>query len=362
MNPKRLRTILQSVKSERRGGAPHEVWVKKNRDILMMQVRNTMDLSAARTYGNSMRHLFGILFPVETLALAGRAIAVFVLALGTIVGGGLASAQMYRTAEPGHVMYTLKVAVERTQLALAPSVEYRARLLAEFADRRVDEVAKLAETPDRESGHIAAVLASFNNDVTGLQGALEELRKSDPVNVVETAKLMERKMAVYQNVLSKAGASLPSSYADSFAQARDLVDGLTIKAMAVIVEKHLEGSALASKSVLVSKFEDRLSQAEAKVDSASDNSVDAKVAVRAKQAKDAIAEVKRLVKDEQYQAALSKMVDVVELTKEVESKSKVDVTVPAPETVQPASSDAQKVEAPAISPVKTDDAVGSPNR
>ncbi len=326
----------------------------------MMQVRNTMDLSATRTFGDNMRHLFGILFPYETLALAGRAIAVFVLALGTIVGGGLASAQMYRTAEPGDMMYSLKIAVEKTQLALAPSIEYRARLLAEFADRRMDEVAKLAEAPTRENGHIADVLVSFAGDVSGLQGALEELRQADPKNVVETAKLMERKMAVYQNVLSKAGASLPSSYADSFAQARDLVDGLTIKAMAVIVEKHLEGSALASKSVLVSKFEDRLSQAEAKVDSAAENSVDAKVAVTAAQAKEAIAEVKRLVKDEQYQAALSKMVDVVELTKEVETKSNVETAAPAPETEQPASNDNQPVEAPAISPVPTDDAAGSP--
>ncbi len=282
----------------------------------MMQVRNTMDLNAKPGLGDSMRHLFGIFLPLQTLALAGRAVALFALVFATVIGGGAATANLYRAAMPGSVGYSFKLAVEKLQLAVAPTAEYRANLFAEFADRRMDEVAKLAEAgKSRTSDHLPSVLASLSKDITGLGGALADLEKSRDAASLESAKLMERKMASYQAALSRSAALIAPSYHGDFLAVRDRVDDLSVKAMAVIVEKHLEGDSAAPRGVLVAKFEDHLNEAEAKAEQAAATASPEKT----QQTKAAIAEAKQLVKEEKYEAALSKMAEVVELTKDVEA-------------------------------------------
>jgi len=344
MTANELRKTLQSVKNERRGGAPHEAWVKQNRDILMMQVRNTTDLNARETLGGYMRHFFGIFVPTESLALAARAIGLFLLVIGTVFGGGLVSAQAYRDAAPGEMLYNMKLAVEQAQLILAPNDEYRTRLHTEIADHRLDEIAKLAERPVEDPEVVAGVLSSFGKEVLALRAGLESLRHENPAGVAETAKLMERRMAVYQNSLRQAGASLPPSLQPSVAGARDLVDGVTIAAMAVIVEKHLAGDTSTPRTVIDNKFEDRIKQAEAKLDTATKTDAAPTVTPKSTAAKAAIAEARELIKEQKYQAALTKIAEVAELTKEVQAEA--DQAAPA-EQVPAVEQAAPAAEAPA---------------
>ncbi|HTM68390.1 MAG TPA: DUF5667 domain-containing protein [Candidatus Binatia bacterium] len=340
MTDKELKDIFQTIKNERRGGAPHEVWVERNRGILLMQVKNTTDVTAKPKLGETMRHLFSIFFPTEGFAMAARAAGVFLLVLGTVFGGGLVSAQVYQVATPGAFAYKVKLAVERAQLFLAPNEEYRASLHTEFADHRLDEAAKLAEQGPDMQAFVPGVLASFDAEVGALSASLDARRSSDPDGVAEAAKLTERKMAVYQNILRKAGSLLPPALQPRIAVSRDLVDGLTIKAIAVIVEKHLAGSSAAPRAVVVNKFEERIKQAEAKIESAPPTT-DEKKTVRTAKAKAAIAEAKVLIQEEKYQAALTKIEEVAELTKEVDDTAAPEggapadgaVTPPAPETV-----------------------------
>ncbi len=372
MTGKELQKILSAVKSERRGGAPHEAWVKQNRDILMMQVRNTTDQSAKEAFGGYMRHFFNIFVPTESLALAARGIGIFMLVIGTVFGGGLISAQAYRDSAPGQTFYGMKLAIERAQLLLAPNDEYRARLHTDIADRRLDEIAKLAEGPAADQELVASVLEAFGEEVLALQAGMEKLRAADPAGVVETAKLTERKMAVYQNVLRQAAGSLPAALQPDVARTRDLLDGVTIAAMAVIVEKHLAGDTSTPRAVIDNKFEDRIRQAEAKLDTAAARDGES-VASQTTQAKAAIAAAKELLKDRQYQAALSKIVEVAELTKEVEAAVEQQAqeaaeAVPAEETKIEADVETNKEEpaeatpVPAGSPEASDDAVGSGSR
>jgi hypothetical protein len=316
----------------------------------MMQVRNSAGVATRQTFGGTMRHLFGIFAPAETFAMAGRAVGIFLLVIGTVFGGGLVSAGVYGNAAPGDTFYSLKTAMETVQLTLAPNEEYKIQLHAEFADRRMDELSRLAENgPDRRQ-YVPQVLAAFERDVLALQTGLEKTKTDFPASAADVAKLLERKMAVYQNLLRKAGNLLAPDHAAAVAASRDLVDGATIKAMAVLVEKHLAGDEHASKNVVVSKFEDRLRQAENRLGSA-----DA-AAPKASKAKAAIAEAKSLIKEEKYEAALAKMEEVVELTKEAEAE---EGTVPegglSPTTQQEA-------QAPTGASETSDAAAGSGSR
>jgi len=310
--------LLQTIRDERRGGAPREDWVTRNREILLMQVSNTTDAERRPKTLEQLHHLFGIFMPLETATMAVRTFGIFLLVIGTVLGGGLASAQMYHGAMPGEMLYGVKMAVEHVQLALSPNDEYKFGLDVEFADRRIDEIARLAESSDKHQELLPDVLVSFERNVVALRSGLEKLQADDPDGAVELAKMLERKMTTYQGLLQKAANTLPSERRVAVSATRNSIDDTAIAAMSIIVRSHIDGDERASRSIVVSKFEDRIKQAEHNLDSViADQDVfeEKSPAIRAKTA---IAEAKLLIEKEDYKAALGKIVEVAELTKEAE--------------------------------------------
>ncbi|OGM01209.1 hypothetical protein A2480_01590 [Candidatus Uhrbacteria bacterium RIFOXYC2_FULL_47_19] len=318
MTQNTTKKLLQTIRDERRGGAPREDWVTRNREILLMQVSNTTDAERRPKTLEQLHHLFGIFMPLETATMAVRTFGIFLLVIGTVLGGGLASAQMYHGAMPGEMLYGVKMAVEHVQLALSPNDEYKFGLDVEFADRRIDEIARLAESSDKHQELLPDVLVSFERNVVALRSGLEKLQADDPDGAVELAKMLERKMTTYQGLLQKAANTLPSERRVAVSATRNSIDDTAIAAMSIIVRSHIDGDERASRSIVVSKFEDRIKQAEHNLDSViADQDVfeEKSPAIRAKTA---IAEAKLLIEKEDYKAALGKIVEVAELTKEAE--------------------------------------------
>ncbi|MEW6033400.1 MAG: DUF5667 domain-containing protein [Chloroflexota bacterium] len=94
-------------------------------------------LSALQSAGEKKRHgLFGGLARARTWATVAVGVLVLVLA-----GGGTVIAST--NSLPGEPLYGVKTTVERVQLALTPSKVEKAKLLAKFADRRVNEIVSL---------------------------------------------------------------------------------------------------------------------------------------------------------------------------------------------------------------------------
>lgn len=289
----------------------------------MMQVRNTTDTRVQSKFLEQAYHLFDIFMPLESVYAFGRAAAMFVLVVGTVLGGGLVSASAYKDATPGDRLYGMKLAVEKTELLLAPNADYRTRLHADFADRRMEETSILAEGAVARYRYLPEVLTGLESEVKALDTGIDSLRTSDRVGAVDLAKNVERRLAGYRVAIRRAGALLPGSYRRSLDGTRDLVDGVSIKAMAVIVEHHRAGDVEAPRTVVASNFEEHLSQAEAKIQTAAAKDEPE----RTTKAKAVIAEAKELVTEGKYEAALTKMAEVAELTKEAEATD--DQTTPA---------------------------------
>jgi hypothetical protein len=281
----------------------------------MMQVRNTTDTRVQSKFLEQAYHLFDIFMPIESVYAFGRAAAMFVLVVGTVLGGGLVSANVYKDAVPGDRLYGMKLAVERTELMLAPNTDYRTSLHADFADRRMEETSILAEGAVARYRYLPEVLTGLEGEVKALDTGIDSLRTSDRVGAVDLAKNVERRLAGYRVAIRRASNLLPTSYRRSLEGTRDLVDGVSIKAMAVIVEHHRAGDIEAPRTVVASNFEEHLNQAEAKIERAAV----ADAPERTTKAKAVIAEAKELVTEGKYEAALTKMAEVAELTKEAEA-------------------------------------------
>lgn len=366
MTKTQLHNLFQQLKNENRGGAPREDWVASTKDVLLMQMRNSTNAKKTLPIHARARHFLHIFFPADGLALAGRALGIFLLVLGTALGGGLASAQVYRDSLPGEFLYDVKLSVEKTQLFLSPSQEYRERLHAEFADRRLEELAKIVEGAAHEGDtRPLALLGAFEGELHSLETGLAELRGGNADVVLDVAKLLERKAGSYQESLHKLARLSSPADRSALIMASDLADGLTVKAVAVIVEKHIQGNASASVAVVVSKIQDRIVQAEVKLDSVGDGDQSQQTVVT--KARTAIMEAKELIKEEQYEAALSKIVEVAELTKQAEGDEAAEQT-PAPVSPTPAAPTSgtatpEESPAPTLSPSqKEGDAAGSGSR
>jgi hypothetical protein len=318
MNSKQLQQTLRQAKNERRGGAPHDGWVSQNRDILLMQVRNTTNRKSQPSTVQAARSFVSVFLPAQPILAGVRAFAVFVLMVGTVFGGGLASVFAYRDAAPGDLTYGVKLAVEQAQVALAPNEAYRVRLHATFADRRLEEAAKLAEGPADEQPLALGVLADFNEELGQLQDGLATLENEDPHGVAVSAKLLDRKMVAYAQVLRTIIRSLPAEYRPQALAVSDRVEGLSLQATAVLVEQHLAGNQDAAGHIVAHKIGDRIDQAEATLTVAAEKRPNGNG--KRDEATEAIAAAKELLAEEDYQAAFSKMVEVVGLTKEVETE------------------------------------------
>jgi hypothetical protein len=73
-------------------------------------------------------------------------VTVAMLAIVLLAGGGVVAAA--GNSLPGSPLYSVKLATESVRLALTPSALGKAELNAQFADRRIDEIIKLAEKGD----------------------------------------------------------------------------------------------------------------------------------------------------------------------------------------------------------------------
>jgi hypothetical protein len=301
-----------------------------------MQVRNTVSSESKQSIREQVARLFEIFLPMEGIMMTARAVGVFLLVAGTALGGGLASAQINRDAIPGSLSYKMKIAIEGAQIALAPTDAYRTQLHTEFADRRMDELAHLADGSAKQQAQIPATLAAFNGEVAALGNGLEALKASDPQGVIETAKLLERKMAVYQDTLHKVQVLAAADVQPGLRDSLGTVDGVTLRAMSVIVEHHIAGDIEAPKNVVVTKFEDRIKDAESKLQNAP--------AAKNTAAKAAIAAAKELIKEEKYEAALSKIVEVAKLTEEGDPDAGVTpAPVAKPDAAAPTKTDEKPV-------------------
>ena len=311
-----INNLFTQIKDERRGGAASSAWVGKNKEILMMQVRNSVGSNVKVKPAFFVGEFLSVFFPTQALALAGRIALVLVIFVGVISGGGFTLAALTTNAIPGSVLYQMKLAVETAQYKLAPSADYRFQLRVQSADHRSDEITRLAEGSLNDARYVAATTALLKNDVVALNSNLDQLVASNSSYSIEAAKLLERKTSAYKDVLQKTMAILPSPYALGLSSAEDAVDVANGKAVAFIVAKYLAGDDKTSKSVVATKVSNRVADVAQKVDSASGLDSASTAA-----AKDKLAEAKKLLSEENYQAALSKIDEVFIITNPSAPKS-----------------------------------------
>lgn len=183
-----------------------------------------------------------------------RPVVAVVLALLVVVGAGGTFAAAFPGRLPGDPFYSVKIATEHAQVSLAFNPEEKVRLELEFAGRRVEEAAAIAESslPDREEKLVATV-AKLRTHLENTKSQLRQIEKAP--QALEAAKTIDRKASEYGATLERAGSQNPES-SKNVREAQDAVQDASFTAVAVFLEGQRTGQV--SMAELRNKVREKL--------------------------------------------------------------------------------------------------------
>lgn len=172
---------------------------------------------------------FIVTLPRELTDIVARPVAfaalVFVMVLGTWISGVNASLDTV----PGDAFYSVKIVSEKAQLSLAGSGA-KGRLHAEFASRRLNEVAVLVDSDDDDKGEqIQVALDGFQKQIEGVENRIENA--NNDAEVVELARIVDQKAGELEEVLAISESANDEESSEALSASREVTDVAKDKAV-----------------------------------------------------------------------------------------------------------------------------------
>lgn len=191
------KNLARKIKSLRNEITPSQSWVALNKQVLLKQITSESKVApkvGLAEYSVMVLQAFQMRF--------FQPAAVMLLVLGVFLGSSLTiNAAFYSL--PGENLYPVKLALEKTHVALIASEEKRVELKIEFAQKRVAELDKVvasSESTEVKKRKIEVVAKEFKNNVASVN---EYLNKASKSNI--TPGEQDQKVAIAISVIAKTG-------------------------------------------------------------------------------------------------------------------------------------------------------------
>ncbi len=192
---------LKQLKSAHDLVNPDHVWVAENKKRLMLQIGNMVGDTREKNFLYAFRQLVKIFVPSRALRIL-RPIFTGSMVLLLAIAGWAASVSASFNSLPGDVLWNVKVAAEKTQIAFSTTKEEKIKKQLEYAERRVEEVKIVFENNNEKSTdkhrsaakkELEKVKESVRDTVKSADEAVRDTVKSDPTKAVQLALSIENK-------------------------------------------------------------------------------------------------------------------------------------------------------------------------
>jgi hypothetical protein len=154
------------------------------------------------------------------LRMAMTLTAVFATLFVFMFGGAGMTAYANQNALPGDTLYGIKTGFEQTRLTLARDAAGKARLNLAFAERRLDEIARLIES--ERYTDIGLAVQEYEGYVQSAIASLETVGAGDPASLAELAALVADSLKRYAATLSGMTTALPEGARSELKRAIDV--------------------------------------------------------------------------------------------------------------------------------------------
>jgi len=259
--------LIAQLKQLKHGEAkPSEAWLKNNRALLLSQIKNTFSTDHNKINLENVWNAMALFIPRTVVFNVVRPVAVLLIVSIVATSGWITGVDAAYNALPGDWLYPAKRAAEKTQVAMASIVgakKAETKLHAEFAKRRADETKQIlvSNDPDKQA-KVQEVVSDLKNEINSVNQKLDEIKIASTKDVTaDVVKDVKQDTDAIKNTLQEVKTTLLASAAISasstavagvaqVAQAvnevKDLAKDTSVKAVEVMVSKHLEGDATVS--------------------------------------------------------------------------------------------------------------------
>jgi hypothetical protein len=314
-NNKDLIKSLKQLKNLEAAGSPSRNFVNRNREILMMQIKNS-SMQKERIFG--VKHIWRIaeaVLPENLFKFVVKPVSLGILIFGAVFGGWAATVSASYGSLPGDKLYSLKIMTEKAQLTLSTR-EARPSLQVEFAGRRLEEVAKVTSktsSDNKNKGNRARqAVKNFSRQLKTVKATLENLQsKQDTAKALEIAQAVDRKTTEYISVLEKVKDDVSAEVKQDVEAASSIVSDTGIKAVEVIVKTIKDGASQAEKQEVATKVEEKIKLVEIQVQQLSSTSTISGEITQ--EAKSALIEAKQALDNKDLTIVVDKLAEVKNL-------------------------------------------------
>lgn len=188
-----MKNNLISQLQELRHGevSPSADWVAKNRAVLLSQIKNTIPHTARVPMSEQVWSAMSLFLPRQVVYSVVRPVAVFFLVSLLGLSGFVATSSASNEALPGDRLYPVKIALEKTKVALTETVgneNARTQAHIEYAKNRVTEIKRITSNstdPDKNF-HIAEAVSNLKEGVERVNNSLNQNLSGDVIKDVKT--------------------------------------------------------------------------------------------------------------------------------------------------------------------------------
>lgn len=241
---------LKLLKKTHEGMNPSPEWIETNREKLFSQIKNSVGSTPEPISFFASFESFMKFFISAKVYYSLRVAFVFFLAIGITVGGWIGGVSASHKCLPGEFCYNVKLAAEKTQVAVASvtgNTDKQVALHLEFASRRLEEIRQVNTEFKSEA------VKQLTKSVTSVGETLQEVKEDDPQKAAAVAKDITKKtsdMARSLNDVSQGGIVEADTVKD-IADATQAINNTGIQALQVALEGQMVGQSSDDLKALV---------------------------------------------------------------------------------------------------------------
>ncbi|MBP6859469.1 MAG: hypothetical protein KBC69_02525 [Candidatus Magasanikbacteria bacterium] len=267
--------IIRQLKSLKHADTgPSEEWLKNNRELLLSQIRNTVSTKNNNRIKFNVDNFWqatSIFLPQTLVYRVIKPMTAIILILAMGVGSWVATVSASYESLPGEWLYSAKRATETFQSVSAEVVGNKneaASLHGEFAKRRAVEIKSIVSQNDPSKIEIVSkTVNDLKQELNSVSNKLEEIKTTNG-STGEAAKNINQTTQDIQKVLKEVKVNLlindvasTGDLSTQVSQVKDIAKETAVKAVEVMVEKHLQGDVSVSKDEVKAAINQQLQSA-----------------------------------------------------------------------------------------------------
>lgn len=195
-----------------------------------------------------------------------RPASVALSAFALIFGGWIATVNASFDTVPGDVFYPVKLATERVQISLATSGQQRAKLHAEFAGRRLDEMNAITSSDlEGKDIRVRAAMDGFQQEIASVNSELISFASANPEGAASLAIIVDQKTDAYVQAIAKTAPSGSEESQLAVAESLTAAEDSNAQAISTIVQSHETNQRPQTEESLQKNFQEKLKELETRV-------------------------------------------------------------------------------------------------